>query len=188
MSHARMLKWSLLFISLLSSLWMVAAAGFEPTMTILGLTQRVAIGQQIEWVVNFSNIGDEAGQNIVISDTVGTGLQVDHVQINTGTVSVNGRNITVSIPALNPDESIQFSIFTTIIAKNDLGNIACVTAANLSNEECMQSLPVQALPDTGEIPFWRQPFLWLAVMAVSFAVLLLGLGMLGITTLEHQEE
>lgn len=187
MSHARMLRLSILLIGLFFSVWLVAAAGFEPTMTMLGLTQRVTIGQQVEWVVNFSNIGDAAGQNIVIADTVGTGLQVDHVQINTGTVSVNGRDVTVSIPALNPDESVQFSIFTTIIAETDLGNMACVTAANLSGEKCVQGLPVQALPKTGEIPFWRQPFLWLAVMAISFSILLMGLGMLGITTMGQSE-
>lgn len=186
MSQSKILKLSVLLITLFSSLWIVSAAGFEPTVTMLGLTQRVAVGQQIEWVISFSNMGDAAGQNIVLSDTVGTGLQVDHVQINSGTVSVNERNITVSIPVLNPNENIQFSIFTTIISENDLSNMVCVTAANLNSEDCVRGLPVQALPNTGEIIFWRQPFLWLAVMAISFSILLIGLGMLGIQTLTHE--
>jgi uncharacterized repeat protein (TIGR01451 family) len=187
MSHANMLKWLMLLISLFSSIWVVAAANFEPTLTMLGLSQKVAIGQQIEWLVNFSNIGDAAGQNIVISDTVGAGLQVDHVQINSDTVSVSEGNVTVSIPALNPDESIQFSIFTTIISEDELSNTACVTAANFTGEKCLQSLPVQALPNTGEVVFWRQPFLWLALMAVSFSILLMGLGMLGMQTMGPAE-
>jgi uncharacterized repeat protein (TIGR01451 family) len=187
MSHAKMLKWSVLLTALFSSIWIVTAASFDPTLTILGLTQQVAVGQQIEWVIHFGNIGDAAGQNIVISDMVGPGLQIDLVQINRGTVSVNERNITVSIPVLNPDESIQFSIFTTITAKDDLSNTACVTAANLSGEECVRGLPVQALPNTGEIPFWRQPFLWLTVMLVSFGILFIGLGMLGMQAMDHEE-
>jgi uncharacterized repeat protein (TIGR01451 family) len=186
MSHAKMLKLSLLLISLFSSVWLVAA-GFEPTMTMLGLTQRIAVGQQIEWVINFSNVGDTDGQNIVISDTVGSGLLIDQVQISRGTVSINERNVTVSIPLLTPDESIQFSIFTTIISENDLSNTACVTASNLNSEQCISGLPIQALPDTGEMPFWRQPFLWLAVMAISFSILLLGLGMLGMQTMVHAD-
>lgn len=186
MSQTKMLKLSVLLITLFSSLWVVTAAGFEPTITMLGLTQRVAVGQQIEWVISFNNVGDAAGQNIVLSDTVGAGLQVDHVQINSGTVSVNERNITVSIPVLNPDENVQFSIFTTIISENDLSNTVCVTAANLNSEECVRGLPVQALPDTGETAFWRQPFLWLAMMAISFSILLMGLGMLGIQTMAHE--
>lgn len=187
MSHAKILIWNVLLIALFSSVWIVGAAGFEPTITMLGITDRATPGQQVEWLISLSNPSDEVGQNIVISDTIGTGLQVDHVQINTGTVSINDHNITVSIPILSPDETIQFSIFTTVVSTYNLSNTACITAANLSGEECVRGLPVQALPDTGEVPFWRQPFLWLAVMAISVSILLIGLGMLGMQALVQDD-
>lgn len=190
MSLARPLTWRLLILSLLliSPILSVYAAGFDPVINMLGFTSSTRVGEEIEWMITFSNTGDSAGQNIVLSDTVGNGLQVESVQINTGTTSINGRTVTVSIPALAPGETIQFSIITTIIDSNDLSNTACVTASNLSGESCVRGLPVQALPATGETPYWRHPFLWLGVMSISMSLLLIGLGLLGIQSLNAQEE
>ena len=189
MSRARPLTWSLLVLSLLvSAMFPVHATGFEPLINMLGFTNSGDTGEEIEWVMTFTNTGDSAGQNIVLSDTVGEGLQVESVQINTGTTSINGRTVTVSIPMLNPGETIQFTIITSIIDNSDVSNTTCVTASNLSGESCVRGMPVEALPATGQIPYWRHPFLWLAVMSISVSSLLIGLGLLGLRSLRAQEE
>lgn len=191
MSRARQLTWRLLIsitILIAASMNINAAAGFDPVITVLGVTQQVRVGEQIEWVISFSNNGTSAGQNIVLSNTLGEGLQVDSVNINTGTTSINGRTVTVSIPVLEPNETIQFSIMTSIVSNSNLSNMTCVTAANLNGENCVRGLPIQSLPNTGEIPQWRQPMLWISVLAVSVSLLLIGMGLWGIQTLNFQEE
>jgi uncharacterized repeat protein (TIGR01451 family) len=173
---------------LISTVLTVHAAGFTPVINMLGFASSTRVGEEIDWMITFSNTGDSAGQNIVLSNTVGDGLQVESVQINTGTTSINGRSITVSIPMLNPGETIQFSITTSIIDDSDLSNTACVTASNLSGESCVRGFPVQALPATGESPYWRHPFLWLGVMTISVSLLLIGLGLLGLQSLQAQDD
>lgn len=189
MSRARPLTWSLLILSLfISTVFSVHANSFEPVINMLGFSASTNEGEDVEWMITFTNTGEVAGQNIVLSDTIGDGLQVESVQINTGTTSINGRTITVSIPMLNPGETIQFSIITSIVGAGDLSNTSCVTASNLSGETCVRGVPVQALPATGEAPYWRHPFLWLAVMTVSMSSLLIGLGLLGLQSLQIQDE
>lgn len=189
MSRARPLTWSLLILSLfISTVFSVHANSFEPVINMLGFSASTNEGEEVEWMITFTNTGEVAGQNIVLSDTIGDGLQVESVQINTGTTSINGRTITVSIPMLNPGETIQFSIITSIVGAGDLSNTSCVTASNLSGETCVRGVPVQALPATGEAPYWRHPFLWLAVMTVSMSSLLIGLGLLGLQSLQAQDE
>jgi|GEM_PF-6633689 len=189
MSLARPLTWRLLTLSLLLTITVltVHAAGFEPVINMLGFASSTRVGNEIEWVITFSNTGDSAGQNIVLSNTVGNGLQVESVQFSTGTTSRNGRTVTVSIPSLEAGETIQFSIITSILDDSDLSNTACVTASNLSGERCVRGLPVQALPATGELPYWRQPFLWLGVMTISVSLLMIGLGLLGLRTLQPDD-
>ncbi len=186
MSRARLLTWRLLILSLLCTIGIsVYATGFDPIINMLGFTSAVKNGEPVEWVITFSNTGDSAGQNIVLSNTVGDGLQIESVQHNSGTTSINGRTVTVSLPMLETDETIQFTIMTTITdSKNDLSNTSCVTASNLSGETCVRGLPIQALPNTGETPIWRHPALWLGVMTLSVSVLLLGLGLLGYQSLD----
>lgn len=189
MSRARLLTWRLLILSLLiSTAFTVHANSFEPVINMLGFTASTDEGEEIEWMITFTNTGESPGQNIVLSDTIGDGLQVESVQINTGTTSINGRTVTVSIPMLNPGETIQFSIITSIVNAGDLSNTSCVTASNLSGESCVRGVPVEALPATGESPYWRHPFLWLAVMTVSVSSLLIGLGLLGLQSLQIQDE
>lgn len=189
MSRARPLTWSLLILSLfISTVFSVHANSFEPVINMLGFSASTNEGEEVEWMITFTNTGEVAGQNIVLSDTIGDGLQVESVQINTGTTSINGRTVTVSIPMLNPGETIQFSIITSIVGAGDLSNTSCVTASNLSGETCVRGVPVQALPATGEAPYWRHPFLWLAVMTVSMSSLLIGLGLLGLQSLQAQDE
>jgi uncharacterized repeat protein (TIGR01451 family) len=191
MSRARQLTWRLLIsitILIAANITIHAAAGFDPVITLLGVTSQVRVGEQIEWLVSFSNNGTSAGQNIVLSATLGAGLQVDNVSINTGTTSINGRTVTVSIPVLEPNETIQFSIFSTILETNDLSNMACVTAANLSAETCARGLPIQSLPNTGETPVWRQPLFWILVLVASVSLLMIGMGTWGIQTLQTEED
>jgi len=189
MSHASYLTWRLLILSLFAvAIVTVQASGFEPSITMLGFASSTNVGEEVEWMLTFSNAGDTAGQNIVISTTMGNGLQVENAQFSTGTTTINGNTITASIPMLESSETIQLNILTSIAADADFSAVSCVTASNLSGESCVRGLPVQALPATGETPFWRQPFLWLGVMTVSVSLVLIGLGLLGLQSLQAHDD
>lgn len=181
MSRVQSLSWRLLILGLLilTTASFSRASAFEPIMTMLGIAQTRTIGEPIDWMVTFSNTGDLSGQAIVISNIVGDGLQVDSVQFSGGTTSIDGRTVTVSLPTLAPQETIQFIVTTTIVADGDLSNTACLSAVNLNGETCVRGLPIEMLPATGEVPYWRQSQLWITVMIISASSLLLGLGLLG---------
>ncbi|MEL6308953.1 MAG: hypothetical protein AAFQ52_12490, partial [Chloroflexota bacterium] len=74
MSRARMLAWcaitSLIIMTSTLLVSTVVAAGFEPVVNMLGFASSTRVGDTIDWQVTFSNTGDTAGQNIVMSNTV----------------------------------------------------------------------------------------------------------------------
>ena len=152
---------------------------FDPAISKIGFLvpgQLGVSGEQLEWVITVSNTGASAGFNIVITDTLRDELRVDRVNLPIGTSTINGQTVTVTIPSLAPAESIQFSIFTTVLDGEQIDNTACITADNMSGEECVSARAIRALPSTGETPWWR---LWVMVGAFgSIALAIAGLAML----------
>jgi hypothetical protein len=126
-------------------------------------------GEQLEWVITVTTPSAVTGTGILITDVLRPELRVDNVTTNRGTLSINGQAVSVNIATLAPNESVQISIFTTVLdGVTIVDNTACVVADNQGAQECATALPVSTLPSTGETPYWRLPLL----------LGLLGLGMM----------
>lgn len=148
---------------------------FDPAISKIGVLfpgQTGVVGEQLEWIVTVSNVGNEAGTNVTITDTLIDALQIDSVNAPNGNVNIDGQTVTVVYPTLGVGESVQFSIFTTVLEGVTLDNEACVSADNQATVECAFGQAVSQLPSTGETPAWRN-YLWILVL---ISVISLGLG------------
>lgn len=72
---------------------------------------------------------------------------------------------------LNPGDTVQFSIHTTVLEGAEVSNIACITAVNQVMAECATGSVIAHLPQTGETPLWRN-WLWLLIVPI------IGIGLL----------
>jgi uncharacterized repeat protein (TIGR01451 family) len=176
-SRLRRARWLIAFILLLIT-GSIRAQEAMPQLTInmLGFQRD---NNQIEWIVTIGNVGDEAARNVVITDNLPHSLQVDNVQINTGTANINNQTVTVVLPLLEPEDVVQFSIFSTRLNTVNAVNTICISAENVVQMTCIPAMAVQTLPDTGEVPYWRSPMLHLSLLTISVSMLILGMGLFG---------
>ena len=131
---------------------------FDPAISKLGflLPGQVGVtGEQLEWVVTVSNTGNAVGQNVVITDTLDARLRIDSVNAPSAAVSISGQTVSVTYATLGVGQSVQFSIFTTVLEGATAFNTACVNADNQATAECATGSFVSELPHTGEIPTYR---------------------------------
>lgn len=152
-------------------------AAFDPAISKLGFLVPGQVGvtdEQIEWLVTVSNPSSVAGQNIIITDTVNSRLQINSVDAPGGLVSINGQTVSVTYASLAPGQSVQFSIFTTVLDGESVDNTACISSTNLATERCATGTAVDSLPDTGETPYWRQG-LFIAASAIFVVITALSL-------------
>jgi len=129
--------------------------GFAPVLNQLGFLVAGQNGEQLEWVITVTNSGDTPGMNVVISDTLRDSLRVEQVDAPRGTVRIDGQTVSVALDRLNPDESFQFSVFTTVLEGGQVDNTACLRASNFAGETCVSAMAIRSLPATGESPWWR---------------------------------
>jgi uncharacterized repeat protein (TIGR01451 family) len=129
---------------------------FDPAVSKIGILQDNGtglVGERLEWVVTVSNQGSVAGTNIQITDTISDDSRIDSVSFN-GPYQINGQTVVVTIARLDPGQSIQFSIFVTILRSPfDHDNEIFLTAPGL--ERSTVGHVVSQLPSTGESPLWR---------------------------------
>jgi uncharacterized repeat protein (TIGR01451 family) len=125
------------------------------------------VGDQITWVVTVSNFGSTVAQGIVITEELDPQLQVDSIQLVGGTATVNGHQIEVTIPTLNPGQSINITLTTTIMSRalsNVISSTATLQNTGKSVSASVQVLPpVTVLPSTGESPAYRSALIVLIV-------------------------
>jgi hypothetical protein len=127
-------------------------------------------GEQIEWVVRVTNASSVTGQNVTITDVIDSRLQINNVEAVGATVTITGQTLTVIYPTLDVGQSVQLSVFTTVLQGELVTNTACIYADNGGTEQCTTGSTVAQLPNTGEVPVWRTPLL---IALGVFAVLLL---------------
>ncbi|NWF68460.1 MAG: right-handed parallel beta-helix repeat-containing protein [Chloroflexi bacterium] len=143
-------------------------AVFDPAISKIGflLPGQVGVtGERLEWVITVSNSGSVVGQNVVVSDTLRPELRIDSVTTSLGTFAISGQTVTFTLGTLNPGQTVQISIFTTVLQSGiEVDNSACVAADNQGGIECALASAVRALPATGETPLWA---LWLVALAGS---------------------
>ncbi|MEO1163196.1 MAG: hypothetical protein AAFV98_05370 [Chloroflexota bacterium] len=131
---------------------------FDPAISKIGFLtpgQTGIIGEQLEWIVTVSNTGNVVGNNVTITDTLIDALKIDRVDAPNATVNINGQTVSVTYATLEIGQTVQFSIFTTVLKGTTQTNTACVTADNQAVSECISTIAVSQLPATGETPFWR---------------------------------
>lgn len=146
---------------------------FDPAISKIGflLPGQIGVtGEKLEWVVTVSNTGNTAGLNVVITDTLDSRLQIDRVQAPGGNVNVSGQTVTITYPIINPGQTVQLSIFTTVLNGVTVNNTACITATNMTAPKCATGLRVSHLPDTGETPWW-QPLIILLTTGAGLVLL-----------------
>ncbi|MEQ8677152.1 MAG: hypothetical protein RLP44_27175, partial [Aggregatilineales bacterium] len=150
---------------------------FDPAISKLGVLVPGQLGVQgevLEWILTVSNTGTAVGTNVVVSDTLNPDLQIDSVNAPNATVNINGQTVTVTYATLNVGETVQFSIFTTVLNGAIVNNTACVNADNQGVEECATSVPIRELPSTGETPRWAYAtIVGLGLLGLSMLVVLL---------------
>lgn len=148
---------------------------FDPAISKIGflLPGQVGVtGEELEWIVTVSNTGAVVGNNVIITDTLIDALQIDSVDAPGASVNISGQTVSVTYATLNVGETVQFSIFTTVLNGVEVSNTACVTADNQAGEECATGLAVGELPQTGESPFWYKSLLIVSVLCCFLLILL----------------
>ncbi|MBZ0277293.1 MAG: Ig-like domain-containing protein, partial [Anaerolineae bacterium] len=148
-------------------------SSFDPAISKIGFLQPGQLGingESIEWVITVFNPTGVSGQNVVFTDTLRPELRIERVETSKGTSSTSGQTVTVSIGDLAPAETVQISIFTTVLRGGaTVENTACVTADNLTGERCATGNSVGTLPATGETPLavWWVALGMLAIVSWS---------------------
>lgn len=146
---------------------------FDPAISKIGLLQpgqTGVVGEQLEWIVTVTNNGAVAGRNVVVSDTLVDALRIDRVDTPVGTVTIANQTVMVTIPQLNPGQSVRFSIFTTVLQGTSIPNTVCVDADNLIDPVCYTTSAIRELPRTGETPVWRSWIMPIAAGLVAHRV------------------
>ncbi len=133
-----------------------SVAPYDPAISKVGflLPGQVGItGEQLEWVVTVTNNGTTPAPNVTVTDSLVPALRVDRVEAPGATTSINGQDVTVTYATLNPGQTAQFSIFTTVLNGVEVSNTACVNAPE--GQRCATGQVVRQLPQTGEPSRWR---------------------------------
>lgn len=120
---------------------------FDPALSKVGELPAGSIGlpgEQLNWIVTVTNNGTVAGRDVVIVDNVRPEMRVDGVSLDSGTFTIDGQLVTVTIPVLNAGESIDFSIETTVLSspRNGIMTNTVTTQDNSESAEAQVILPI----------------------------------------------
>lgn len=152
---------------------------FDPAISKIGFLvpgQVGVTGELLEWVVTVTNPSNVTGVNIVITDDIDPRLQIDSVDAPNATVTINGQTVTVTYASLSPNQTVSFSIFTTVLDGVEVNNTVCVSADNQGVEECFTGAAIGELPETGESPLLRY---WILFAAGGLILLSAGMILIG---------
>lgn len=91
---------------------------FDPALSLVGEFAPGSVGvpgEQVVWTITVVNTGSAAGTDILITDTLNANLRIDRVEMDLGTYSVNGQTVVFDIPTLNPGDTAQMRLTTTVL-------------------------------------------------------------------------
>jgi uncharacterized repeat protein (TIGR01451 family) len=94
-------------------------AVFDPALSLVGEFAPGSVGvpgEQVVWTITVVNTGDAAGTDILITDTLNANMRIDQVEMDLGTYSANGQTVVFDIPALNPCDTAQMRLTTTVLS------------------------------------------------------------------------
>jgi uncharacterized repeat protein (TIGR01451 family) len=97
---------------------------FDPAISKIGIIEQGGLGlpgERLIWQVTIKNVGNTAGTDLVVSDTLRSELQIESAEIAFGTVSVDGQTVTFSIPKLDAGETVMARIDTIVLTSPSNG-------------------------------------------------------------------
>jgi uncharacterized repeat protein (TIGR01451 family) len=169
---------------------------FIPTIRKSGTTNGLGLpGDQIVWTITVTNTGTAPGINFQVVDTVPAELRIDNATIERGTVAIDGQTVTFIIDQLDPGQSVQMQVFTTLLSAPSAGmltnaafvvvptgigpggTVETTVAATSAEVESVAELPATGYPPDESprvahpIPIWIIGMLAL-VLVVAGSILL----------------
>lgn len=141
-------------------------------------------GQNVTWTITVTNPGTVPVNNVVVSDSMPSQIQIISVRSTGGVVTVNGQQVTINIGTLNPGQTITTTIDGQV--RNNVGvpfvitNVATLTADGFLMDASADLLSAARLPATGESP-------WSAVRIPLLALGALGIGAAGYGLLRRRK-
>jgi uncharacterized repeat protein (TIGR01451 family) len=138
---------------------------FDPRLDVVGVLAPGALGlpgEQITWIITVTNEGTTPGADLLITDTIRSELRLDSAETDHGSFRIENQDVIFTIPVLNPGESAQMRIMTTVLrspADSPLTNLAQLSAGGgAAPVRAVAELPVPtALPATGYAPTTTLP-------------------------------
>jgi uncharacterized repeat protein (TIGR01451 family) len=116
-------------------------------------------GEPVAWVITVQNTGQAAGQDVTITDTVHDAMRIDSTRATHGTASVSDQVVIFSIPVLNPGETAELVVHTTVLnspVNGILENHVLLTAAGpdatIARRVSAEVFVPTGLPATGYAP------------------------------------
>ncbi len=163
-----------------------AAADTPPVVSPSGLSINKSVnpatataGDTVTFIITITNGGTGVVNNVFIEDNIPADFAIVSANASGGAVSVNGQTVALSLPLIQPAETVTINIQARVV--NNSGayisiNTACVSDAS-GQQVCdsAQVLGVTQLPRTGESPWskWR-PLIFLIGGLFIATVLVIG--------------
>ena len=133
----------------------------DPTLSKSLNPTQASIGQTVTYTLRVGNAGNTAANNVTVTDTLSSFLDIVQLTSTKGSTSFSGRTATFNIGTVNPNESItltiQAQVNNTALNTADIPNTATlahlsnnVTASENSNTVTLRIVGALTLPNTGE--------------------------------------
>jgi uncharacterized repeat protein (TIGR01451 family)/LPXTG-motif cell wall-anchored protein len=82
----------------------------DPAITKSASVAEARVGDEVTFILSVTNKGDATAHDVVVTDSLPDYLDVLEVSASRGEVATNGRTVTVTIGAVEPDEQITIRI------------------------------------------------------------------------------
>jgi uncharacterized repeat protein (TIGR01451 family) len=160
---------------------------FDPAISVVGELAPNAMGlpgEWITWVITVVNSGGAPGRDIVVSDVLRNELRIDSVEANFGAFTINEQSVEFTIPVLNPGESVEMRINTTVlrgpadgvlinqVLLSGTGPNGAITDNAVAEVPVPTTLPATGYPPEQDLPGYGEP-----------SALVVGLGSLAMVVL-----
>jgi LPXTG-motif cell wall-anchored protein len=110
-------------------------------------------GDQIIWTITLSNVGTDV-ITMTLVNQLGDELHLDSVTVGGGSISVDGHQVTITLPSLTPGNHMELLIETTILSSpvdSLISNSVMLEETGQSISASVRVVPnVTVLPQTGE--------------------------------------